>query len=95
MKKQWELDPAIAPGHTDLMVSPESLDVWLEANPLPKSDPTNAERQRRYRRRHKLGLEPVKVRGVVYLVPPNVASWIAIQCREAEDRLQSELSRNP
>lgn len=23
------------PGHTDMMVSPESLDVWLEGNPLP------------------------------------------------------------
>lgn len=30
-----ELDPALAPGHTDLMVDPESLDAWLEANPLP------------------------------------------------------------
>lgn len=24
-----------APGHTDLMVTPESLDEWLELNPLP------------------------------------------------------------
>lgn len=24
-----------APGHTDLMVTPESLDKWLEDNPLP------------------------------------------------------------
>lgn len=31
-----ELDPALAPGHTDLMVEPESLDAWLEANPLPE-----------------------------------------------------------
>ena len=29
-----ELDPALAPGHTDLMVKPESLDTWLEANPM-------------------------------------------------------------
>lgn len=28
-------DPANAPGHTDLMVSPESIGAWLEANPLP------------------------------------------------------------
>ncbi len=24
-----------APGHTDLMVPPETLDAWLDANPLP------------------------------------------------------------
>lgn len=29
------LRAAFAPGHTDLMVSPEELDAWLEANPLP------------------------------------------------------------
>jgi hypothetical protein len=27
-----------APGHTDLMVTPESLDAWLEKNPLPAPD---------------------------------------------------------
>jgi hypothetical protein len=27
--------PETAPGHTDLMVSPESIDAFLEANPLP------------------------------------------------------------
>lgn len=26
---------AVAPGHTDLMVTPESLDAFMEANPLP------------------------------------------------------------
>jgi hypothetical protein len=26
-----------APGHTDLMVSPEALDAWLEKNPEPPS----------------------------------------------------------
>ncbi len=26
---------AHAPGHTDLMVSPESIDAFMEANPLP------------------------------------------------------------
>jgi hypothetical protein len=25
-----------APGHTDLMVTPESIDAWLEKNPLPE-----------------------------------------------------------
>ena len=35
-----ELDPALAPGHTDLMVEPESLDAWLEANPLPEDPMT-------------------------------------------------------
>jgi hypothetical protein len=25
-----------APGHTDLMVTPESIDAWLEANPPPE-----------------------------------------------------------
>lgn len=29
------LRAAFAPGHTDLMVSPEELDVWLDKNPLP------------------------------------------------------------
>lgn len=28
-------DPEIAPGHTDLMVPPETLDAYMEANPLP------------------------------------------------------------
>jgi hypothetical protein len=27
-----------APGHTDLMVSPESIDAFMEANPLPPDD---------------------------------------------------------
>lgn len=31
-----KLDPALAPGHTDLMVTPESLDAFMEANPLPE-----------------------------------------------------------
>ena len=26
---------ATAPGHTDLMVTPEQLDEWLKKNPLP------------------------------------------------------------
>ena len=29
------LDPAIAPGHTDLMVDPESIDDFMVRNPLP------------------------------------------------------------
>jgi len=28
-----------APGHTDLMVSPESIDAFLEANPPPDAPP--------------------------------------------------------
>lgn len=28
-------NPATAPGHTDMMVDPETLGPWLEANPLP------------------------------------------------------------
>lgn len=33
--------PAVsdAPGHTDLMVTPESIDAWLEKNPLTSDDP--------------------------------------------------------
>jgi hypothetical protein len=31
-------DPATAPGHTDLMVPPETIDAWLEENPLPAPD---------------------------------------------------------
>jgi hypothetical protein len=30
------LNAAFSPSMTDLMVSPESLDAWLEANPLPE-----------------------------------------------------------
>lgn len=30
--------PGDAPGHTDLMVSPESLDAWLKDNPPPAGD---------------------------------------------------------
>lgn len=29
---------AFAPGHTDMMVDPDTLDVWLAQNPLP-NDP--------------------------------------------------------
>lgn len=29
------LETANAPGHTDLMVTPESIDAFMEANPLP------------------------------------------------------------
>lgn len=29
------LNAAFAPGHTDLMVDPDNLEAWLEANPLP------------------------------------------------------------
>jgi hypothetical protein len=32
--------PEEAPGHTDLMVSPESIDAFLEANPLPAAEET-------------------------------------------------------
>ncbi|MDO5705560.1 MAG: hypothetical protein Q4G49_10890 [Paracoccus sp. (in: a-proteobacteria)] len=32
-------DPAKTPGHMDMMVSPESLDEWLENNPPPQDDP--------------------------------------------------------
>jgi hypothetical protein len=35
-----------APGHTDLMVTPESLDKWLESNPPPESSPTKADVER-------------------------------------------------
>ena len=31
--------PVSAPGHTDLMVSPESIDAFLETNPLPPEPP--------------------------------------------------------
>lgn len=29
------LNTAFSPGHTDLMVSPECLDAWMDQNPLP------------------------------------------------------------
>lgn len=58
------------------------------------SDPTNAERQRRYRRRHKLGLEPVKVRGVVYLVPPELAARIASMCDVADTLERAGVTRD-
>ena len=29
------LNAAFAPGHTDLMVDPDGIEAWLEANPLP------------------------------------------------------------
>ena len=29
------LNAAFAPGHTDLMISPEALDEFMERNPLP------------------------------------------------------------
>ena len=31
--------PVEAPGHTDLMVSPESINAFMEANPLPLPAP--------------------------------------------------------
>ena len=33
--------PVSAPDHTDLMVSPESIDAFLEANPLPPESPVS------------------------------------------------------
>lgn len=33
------LNAAFAPGHTDLMVSPEALDAFMAANPLPDDEP--------------------------------------------------------
>ena len=39
-----------APGHTDLMVTPESLDAWLGQNPVPDDRQTAYERARRERR---------------------------------------------
>lgn len=40
--------PKQAPGHTDLMVSPESIDAFMEKNPLPKqADPSREEIKRR------------------------------------------------
>lgn len=35
-------DPSKAPGHTDLMVPPESIDAFMEANPLPVDPPSPA-----------------------------------------------------
>jgi hypothetical protein len=32
---------ATAPGHTDLMVAPESIDAFMEANPLPDAQPSS------------------------------------------------------
>ncbi len=34
-----ETEARLAPGHTDLMVTPESLDAFMEANPLPEEGP--------------------------------------------------------
>lgn len=34
--KPQPFDPAKTPGHTDMMVTPESLDVFMAANPLPE-----------------------------------------------------------
>lgn len=34
--------PAAAPGHTDLMVTPESIDAFMQANPLPTDQPAVA-----------------------------------------------------
>jgi hypothetical protein len=33
------LNAAFRPSHTDLLISPESLDVFMEANPLPLDPP--------------------------------------------------------
>ena len=39
------VDPDTAPGHTDLMVSPEAIDEFLDKNPLPDDpQPTDAPR---------------------------------------------------
>lgn len=35
----------LAPGHTDMMVPPETLDAWLDANPLPIPSPPAEETQ--------------------------------------------------
>ena len=37
--------PEMAPGHTDMMVTPESLDAWLEDNPLPAEPAGDALRE--------------------------------------------------
>ena len=34
VKKSLTPDPTLAPGHTDLMVSPETIDAFVEANPF-------------------------------------------------------------
>lgn len=64
-----------APGHTDLMVCPETLDAWLEANPLP-ADPVPAKGFRFYHsrvldERNEPQLYEVSrlARGVVYYQP--------------------------
>jgi hypothetical protein len=37
---QYQANPAVvAPGHTDLMVAPETIDAFMEANPLPPDNP--------------------------------------------------------
>ena len=36
-----------APGHTDLMVCPETIDEWLKANPLPLEGPPMTKNQYR------------------------------------------------
>ncbi|MGZ2449628.1 hypothetical protein ACVIRO_002382 [Rhizobium ruizarguesonis] len=33
------LNAAFCPGHTDMMVTPESLDEFMAANPLPETAP--------------------------------------------------------
>lgn len=37
-ERRKPFDPATSPGMTDMMVSPETLDAFMEANPLPVSD---------------------------------------------------------
>lgn len=47
-RQQWpkptrRVEPATAPGHTDLMVAPETIDAFLDANPpptAPETEPT-------------------------------------------------------
>lgn len=36
LRNHYESAPALTPGHTDLMVTPESLDAFMDANPLPE-----------------------------------------------------------
>jgi hypothetical protein len=44
VKRLTAADPVTSPGHTDLMVPPETIDAFMEKNPLPApgADPTKA-----------------------------------------------------
>lgn len=76
-----ELKARYQPGHTDMMVSPESLDAWLADNPLPEyplmkllADTREATLR-----------EAAEVASRAHLVPPDGGSPSAEECAVAEE----------